>query len=103
MGPTLKQANDTDTDGLLDFQELAWGSRPDAADTDGDGASDFEERAANTDARSSASVPAPLVGAGLVGGFGPAAGNGPTPDDASEPPAEPESLTTPEQGPPEAI
>lgn len=69
QGPTPAQANDTDKDGLLDFQELAWGSRPETADTDGDGASDFAERLAGTDATLATSRPSPIAGSGFVGGF----------------------------------
>lgn len=49
QGVSPTDARDGDKDGLLDFQEIAWGTDPRAKDTDGDGTSDYAERAAGTD------------------------------------------------------
>ncbi len=45
---TSSNPNDTDGDGLLTWEELAWHTDPNKADTDGDGASDGAEVTAGT-------------------------------------------------------
>lgn len=54
---TPKDARDSDQDGLLNFQEMAWGTDPQLGDTDGDGATDYKERVAGTDGKNAASRP----------------------------------------------
>ncbi|MFN3429737.1 MAG: hypothetical protein ACK46X_07270 [Candidatus Sericytochromatia bacterium] len=86
-GVAPKDANDTDKDGLLDFQELAWNTDPAKRDTDADGVSDFDERARGTDARVAG---APIPG---LAGFAPGS-RGPGSSDA-EPAPIPGEVETP--------
>lgn len=84
-----KDANDTDKDGLQDFQELAWHTDPTQKDTDSDGASDFDERARGTDPRVAG---APVPG---LSGFAPGMPAPALPDAEAEPAPVPEEAEAP--------
>lgn len=76
-GVSPKDAIDTDKDGLIDFQEIAWGTNPASKDSDADGASDFAEKVAGTD-------PTVAASSSALNGFAPNLGVETLPDVETE-------------------